>query len=77
MKTQHIAEVYGGLKAAEQMAELLYQEIQRLKNGNGVVDEAFESMRAASLLAIDVKRKIQDARGWQAQGLHKNEANGG
>ena len=52
------------LKVVEAQVELVYQELTRLKGDLYVNEKAYALLREAAIDAINLKRKIQDARGW-------------
>ena len=51
------------LKSLEAVAELLYSELRRLSNDRMLDDRAFKLINKAALDAIEVKARIQAARG--------------
>ena len=55
------------LKSLEAVAELLYSELRRLSNDRMLVDRAFKLINKAALDAIEVKARIQAARGWNTK----------
>jgi len=52
------------LKTLEAVVEMLYQELKRVTNDRNVSNKTFELVKSAKVDAINLKAKIQDARGW-------------
>ena len=56
----------GKLKTLENLVELLYNELTESRTGTQVCDKTYKLLKEAALDSIDLKRKIELARGWQA-----------
>ena len=52
------------LKTLETMVDLIYSETSRIAMDGNLDDEAYLLLREAAVDAINLKRKIRDARGW-------------
>ncbi len=52
------------LKTLENLLELVYNELNRATNDPDLNDKAFRALKEAKIDAIDLKRKIEVARGW-------------
>jgi hypothetical protein len=62
--TVHNTYMKEALKTIEAMQELVYQELRRVANDPTLDDKAYKLLQEATLEAIEVKRKIQETRGW-------------
>ena len=52
------------LKTLAGLVDFVYGEISRISMDNTLDDEAYLLLREAAVDAINLKRKIRDARGW-------------
>ncbi len=52
------------LKVIEAMVELVYQEVNRATNDRMMNDKSYALLKEAAVDAINLKNKIQEARGW-------------
>lgn len=52
------------LKTVENLVELVYQEVQRIKAHKDVTDRSYELLREASADVINLKRKLELARAY-------------
>jgi hypothetical protein len=49
------------------LTELLYNELRHAANDKDNSDKAYALLKEAAIDAINLKRKIEDARGWNVQ----------
>lgn len=62
------------LKVVERQIEQVYQELTLAKNDPQCGDKAYVLLRAACIDAINLKRKVEEARGWNIQEPKSNSA---
>jgi len=52
------------LKTIEALVELTYTELKRASNDRSINDKSFKLIKEAAVDAINLKRKIEEARLW-------------
>lgn len=55
------------LRVIEAQLELVYQELRRASMSNGLNDKTYALLREAAVDAVNLKRKVDVARGWNAK----------
>ena len=55
------------IKVLENLTEFLYSEINRCSMVKDMPDKSYAILRDAAIDAINLKRKLQDARAWAIQ----------
>jgi len=63
--------INGRLKTLENLTELLYSELKACADDPAVTEQTFALLKAAAIVTIDLKRKIELARGWNTLGAAK------
>ena len=67
----------GSLKTLENLTDHLHTELARIAADPGVSEKAYPFLKKAVIAAINLRRDIQDARGWNIQDAREKEINKG
>jgi len=52
------------LKVIENMLELVYNELKTAANDQNICDKSYALLKEAYIDTINLKRKVEEARGW-------------